>query len=246
MTIGAATMSASCSSSSPAPSAPCPARITVFLPALSSVGRRAKSSCARHDDRRPPHVRRVALDVLLRRLVVLDCLFLDVDRAGDVRDAASESAARQRGVDQRCDVRGAEDLLVVDGDVLEQRQQVDFLLIVRADQVVVRLAGDREHRRAVHLGVVQAVQQVDGAGARGGEADAEPAGVLRIAAGHERRGFLVAHLDERMRSCRVRSASMMPLMPSPGRPKTTCTPQSISRSARHICSRVSAWGARVQ
>src|SRR6476620_1669555 len=34
-----------------------------------------------------------------------------------------------------------------------------------------------------------------------------------------------------MRSRRVRSASMMPLMPSPGSPKITRTPQSISRSA---------------
>src|SRR5215510_3150172 len=35
-----------------------------------------------------------------------------------------------------------------------------------------------------------------------------------------------------MRSWRVRSASMRPLMPSPGRPKTTRTPQSISRSTK--------------
>src|SRR5216684_6054151 len=35
-----------------------------------------------------------------------------------------------------------------------------------------------------------------------------------------------------MRSWRVRNASMMPLMPSPGRPKTTSTPQSISVSMR--------------
>src|SRR5256885_1529380 len=33
-----------------------------------------------------------------------------------------------------------------------------------------------------------------------------------------------------MRSWRTRSASMMPLMPSPGRPNTTRTPQSINRS----------------
>src|SRR6185369_13698572 len=32
-------------------------------------------------------------------------------------------------------------------------------------------------------------------------------------------------------SCRVRRASMIPLMPSPGSPKITCTPQSIRRSA---------------
>ena len=116
------------------------------------------------------------LDVLRRRLVVVDRLLLQVDRAGDVRDAAQRQRRAAAGVDQRADVPGAEDLLVVDGDVLEERQQVDFLLVARADQVVVGLAGDREHRRAVHLGVVEAVEQVDRARARGGEADAEPAG----------------------------------------------------------------------
>ena len=49
---------------------------------------------------------------------------------------------------------------------------------------------------AVELGVVEAVEQVDAAGAGGGEADAEPAGVLGVAAGHERRRLLVPHLDE--------------------------------------------------
>src|SRR4030095_6320973 len=36
----------------------------------------------------------------------------------------------------------------------------------------------------------------------------------------------------RIRSWRVRSASMIPLMPSPGRPKTTSTPQSCMVSIR--------------
>ena len=59
---------------------------------------------------------------------------------------------------------GSENLLVVDRDIFEEREQIDFLLIVRADQIVVRLAGNREHRRAVHLRVVETVQQMNGAG----------------------------------------------------------------------------------
>jgi len=46
--------------------------------------------------------------------------------------------------------------------------------------------GDGEHGRAIELGVVQPVQQMDPAGAGGREADAELAGVLGIGAGHER------------------------------------------------------------
>src|SRR6185437_9249932 len=57
-------------------------------------------------------------------------------------------------------------------------------------------ARDGEHGLAVELGVVEAVEQVDAAGARGGEADAEPAGPLRIGAGVECGSFLVADLDE--------------------------------------------------
>ena len=57
-------------------------------------------------------------------------------------------------------------------------------------------AGDRQHRLAVQLGVVEAVQQMNAAGAGGGQADAEPAGVLGVGAGHEGRGLLVPHLDE--------------------------------------------------
>ena len=62
------------------------------------------------------------------------------------------------GLLKSADVTCAEDLLVVDSDVLEQREQVDFLLIMRADQIVIRLAGEREDRGAIHLRVVQSVQ----------------------------------------------------------------------------------------
>src|SRR5215217_598971 len=48
----------------------------------------------------------------------------------------------------------------------------------------------------VELGVVQPVEQVDAARTGGGEADAETAGALGVARGHECGGFLVVHEHE--------------------------------------------------
>ena len=85
---------------------------------------------------------------------------------------------------------------VVDGDVLEDLVEVEVLLGEGVDQIVIMMSGDGEHRLAVHLGVIEAVEQVDAARAGGGETDAELARVLGVAARHERGGLLVAHLDE--------------------------------------------------
>jgi hypothetical protein len=58
------------------------------------------------------------------------------------------------------------------------------------------VAGDGEDRLAIQLGVVEAVQQVEAARTRGGQADAELPRVLRVGARHEGGGLLVADLDE--------------------------------------------------
>ena len=81
-------------------------------------------------------------------------------------------------------------------NVLEERRQVDLLLIVAAERGHRLLADDRDYGLVVELGVVQAVEQVDRARARGGDANPDLAGELRVTAGHERRHLLVADLDE--------------------------------------------------
>jgi hypothetical protein len=48
---------------------------------------------------------------------------------------------------------------------------------------------------AVELGVVEPVEQMDAAGTRGGDADAEPTGPFRVSAGVERCRFL-SDLDQ--------------------------------------------------
>src|SRR5256885_333376 len=157
----------------------------------------SRSVCTRHDDRRSPRLGRVSFDVLLRTLVLVEFLVLQIDGTTDVRDAAGRERGAARRVDERACVPGAEDLLVVGGDVLEERQQIDFLLVPHAHEVVVGLPGDGEHRRAIELRVVEAVEQVNGSRAGGGETNAELARVLRVARRHERRRFLVANLNER-------------------------------------------------
>ena len=87
-------------------------------------------------------------------------------------------------------------LHVLAGDVLEQGQQVDFLLVGAAHGAAVGLADDRDDGHVVQLGVVQAVEQVNGARARRGHAHADAAGELRVADGLEGGHLLVPGLDE--------------------------------------------------
>ena len=58
-----------------------------------------------------------------------------------------------------------------------------------------RHAGNRDNRRAIHVGVVEAVEKVDGSGARSADADAKLTGVLGEAGRHKGRGFLMTHPD---------------------------------------------------
>src|SRR5581483_9917235 len=85
---------------------------------------------------------------------------------------------------------------VVDGDVHEKPVEIDVLLGVRVDQVVKMMSGDGQHRLAVELRVIEAVQEMNPARAGGGEANAETAGVLGITAGHEGGRLFMPDLDK--------------------------------------------------
>jgi hypothetical protein len=103
-----------------------------------------------------------------------------------------------RAIDQMTHLRGRRAHLdVVAGDVLEQAEQVDLLLVVAAERRPFLLADDRDHGRVIEPGVVQAVQEVDRARAGGRHAHARLAGELGVRARHEGGDLLVRHLDER-------------------------------------------------
>src|SRR5205823_2781413 len=88
------------------------------------------------------------------------------------------------------------DALVVDGHVHEDLVELDVLLSEGADQVVVGHAGDGEDRCAVHLGVVQAVQQMQPAWPGGRDTNPQAPRELGVAAGHKGSRFFMADVDE--------------------------------------------------
>ena len=72
---------------------------------------------------------------------------------------------------------------------------VGFLERVAADELGVDLAGDGDDRDGIHHGVHQAGDQVGGAGAGGGAADADLAGGAGVPFGGEDGVLLVPHQD---------------------------------------------------
>ena len=80
--------------------------------------------------------------------------------------------------------------------VLEERLEVHLLLVVSPERHPLLLPHDGEHRLMVQLGVVEPVQEVDGAGSRRRDADTDGVRELGVPAGHERGHLLVAGLDE--------------------------------------------------
>ena len=70
------------------------------------------------------------------------------------------------------DMRRPHDARIVDADIHEELVQLHVLLGVGVEKIVELKSGNRDHRSAVELGVVKAVQQVDAARTRGGEAAA--------------------------------------------------------------------------
>jgi hypothetical protein len=121
---------------------------------------------------------------------------LHVDRDRDVAGLAIGEGGAAGDLDDILDVRGAHHAGVVGAGIGEDFVELDILLGAGGDQIVMLEAGDRQHRHMVHLRVVNAVQEVDSAGSRRREADAEPSGELRIAHRRQRRRLLVPHLHE--------------------------------------------------
>jgi hypothetical protein len=128
---------------------------------------------------------------------VLVGLLLDVVGHDDRGHRSAGERDAQRAVDQVARLRRHHQRLhELAGDVLVERVEVDLLLVVGAERAAGLLADDRHHRLVVELGVVEAVEEVDGAGARRGQADADLAGELRVRARGEGGELLVADLRE--------------------------------------------------
>ena len=140
--------------------------------------------------RRRPGRRHVLVRVLVR------VGHLQVVGEAQMRDAAAGQRGADRDVHHPGQLRGVLDHQVVLGHIGVQLVGVHLLLVTGAQHGGLLHPGDGQHRHVVQLGVVQAVQQVNGTGTGRGQADAELAGRLGVGGGHERGGFFVVHEEE--------------------------------------------------
>src|SRR6185437_10266350 len=85
---------------------------------------------------------------------------------------------------------------VLAGDVLEQRRQVDFLLILAANGSCGGLANDRKYWLMVHLRVVQPIEKMYRARPACCEAYTNCSGELGMRAGHESSQLFMSRLDK--------------------------------------------------
>jgi hypothetical protein len=112
----------------------------------------------------------------------------------------SHGPSRDGGLDglihDIADMGGPHDPFVVGRDISKDFDQIDILLVMRADQIMKRMPRNREYGLAVAFGVIQSVQQVQSTRAGCRQAHAEPPGEFRIAACRKGGGFLVAHLND--------------------------------------------------
>jgi hypothetical protein len=129
---------------------------------------------------------------LLHRIEVLHVLGHDDTGHGTLGQGNAAGA-----VDQMAHLHGiSTGLHVLAGHIFEQIHQVNFLLVAAAQGGTGGLPGNGQHRLVIHLGVIQAIEEVDGAGSGGGHTDTQLAGKFGVARGHEGRRLFMAHLDE--------------------------------------------------
>ena len=179
----------------------------------SSVGARVRHALADQHERalrRLQHVERL-LDILWHRhaCAAAPGIFCDLDdvvlvaRSGDQVVGEVEIARARTAVDRlphrHLDiVRDAVDVLDGMGPLADRGRGQDLALFLeRAHAVAVGLgrAADQDHRPAVLLGIGEAGDAVDDAGAGHDDARARPAGQEADGAGGVGRGLLVAHSD---------------------------------------------------
>lgn len=101
--------------------------------------------------------------VLTRRIFVRHVL--EIVGQYDCRHAALAECNPDGAVDQMAHLRGGGSLLDKrSGHILDQARQIDFLLIVAAERGARLLAGNGEHRHVIEPRVIEAGDQMRGAG----------------------------------------------------------------------------------
>ena len=176
----ACSFSATAITSSVARSAPAPTSMATLLAGVEHGGRPMQQVIARQ--LRRPCVADAGMSGAVGHRRLLVGQLLQVIGNDDAGDGSPRRRDAHRPVDEVAQLtRHAGGRDEIRRDILEQRLQIDFLLIVCADAGTRLLAHYGDDGYVVHLRVVQAGEQVDRAGSGSGVAESDLAGELGVA-----------------------------------------------------------------
>lgn len=118
--------------------------------------------------------------------------FLDIVRQDNAGDGTFGQGDPDCPVDQMSDLgRIGCHLYKMVGHILEQGDQVHLLLVIGSQGSGGLLPDDGHHRLMVHLGIVEAIEKMNGSRSGGGDADPDFTGEFGVTAGHECSFFLM-------------------------------------------------------
>jgi len=121
---------------------------------------------------------------------------LHIDWNSDVGDTSRRKRRANRQIGDTFYVGATHDPLVEMSHVDEQLVECDVLLGERAYEVAVLQTSDSQNRRMVHLRIIETIQQMNAARARGCDAHANAPGEFCIGTGHESRCLFVPDLNK--------------------------------------------------
>src|SRR5262252_8746523 len=100
-------------------------------------------------------------DVPARSLLLLDFLFLKINRKCDMSYAVIGECRPTSQVRNVLDMRRAHNAFVEHGDIHEELVEGDILLGVCTDKIVKLKTGDRQYWLSVELGIVEPIQKMN-------------------------------------------------------------------------------------
>src|SRR5438067_8955472 len=139
------------------------------------------SSAANVAQIRAPSATREYFGGVVRDIAVAPLLHffgLKIDGHRNVSDAAIGECGTDREVHYVLHMFWSHDTRIVFRHIDEEVVEFDVLLCERTDEIVILHARDREDRHVVELRIVEAIEQMDRAGPRGGDANSELAGIF--------------------------------------------------------------------
>ena len=155
-----------------------------FLAMIKDVGSAVQINFIGQASAPRPYMGGVVRHISLGGMFAVGFHVLHVHGKSDVSHFSIGERGAASQVHHVLQVRGSHDARVVRSHVHEKAVEGDILLGKGVIQIVKGKSGNRQHRLAVELGIIEPVQEMDAARAGGSQTYSQLSRVLGVGAGH--------------------------------------------------------------